>query len=152
MKKNLLLLLIFVAGYLGAQQDIYKTVSEALKKNTPKVVLENKILVINFSSNPTEINKVVAADLEKTANVFQAAKLKDGRKGVICVSIVPNALVEIMLDKEGYKKTMKLLASDLGDINVSNIENIIFNANGDVLYKNIEETKIYTSVQKLITR
>jgi len=152
MKTKLVLLLFFVASYLGAQQDIYKTVFETLTKNSPELILGNKVLVVSFNDNEAEINKAEATDLEKTANVFQGAKLSGGKKGVVCVSIVPNVSLKIMLDKEGYKKTVKLLKSDLGDVDVSNIKNITFSSTGEIIYENIETSKIYESIQKLITR
>lgn len=144
-------MLIVAAGYMGAQQDLYKQVAMQLKKNSPSLILENKVLVINFI-NTDITNKTIATDLEKTANVYEYAKLKGGRKGVVCVSIVPSALVEITLNKEGYKKTIKLLKSEIGNTDVAGIENIVFNSAGEVVYKNIEASKIYESVQNLITR
>lgn len=152
MKIKLLFLLLFTTGYIGAQQEVYNKVSLLLKNSSPNLILENKLLVINFVSNTENSNKGVAIDIEKTANVYEHAKLKGGKKGVVCVSIVANVSEEITLNKEGYQKTMKLLKAELGDIDVAGIENITFNSNGEVVYKNITALKIYESVQKLIIR
>lgn len=152
MKRSLTIALLFVISFCGAQKEIYQKVSGLIIQNNPDLKIEGKVVVINFDRISPQLNKTLYSQLEKTANVYEVAKLKGGKKGVVCVTIVNDTQAEVVLNKEGYKKLVKIKITNLGTISVENIKNIAFDSNGDVVFKNINENEIYESVHKLITR
>ena len=116
------------------------------------MVVQNKILVINFNNLDQGKDKGGYASLEKTGNVYQVAKLKGGRSGVICVTVVKNAQAEVVLNKKGYDHILVINSEQLGALETTGIDNITFNDKGEVVYKNLESTKIYEAINQLITR
>jgi hypothetical protein len=95
-KKTLLIAFSFLVSLCSAQQDIYKEVSAFIKQNHPDLIVQSKVLVINFA------NEKSFTSLDKTAKVYGNAKLKGGRHGVICVTIVKDTEAEIALNKKGF--------------------------------------------------
>ncbi len=152
MRNRLTLALLLLINFFNAQQEIYQKVCQFLKDNNPDLIVESKLVIINFDNSASQINKTLYSELEKMANIYEAAKLKGGRKGVICVSIIPNSQREIELNKEGYKKIVKIKESDIEFAKDESLSNIAFSSNGEVVFKNADKKEIYELVHKLITR
>jgi hypothetical protein len=152
MKKTLIVAFILFAGLCGAQNDLYQKISSFLKQNDPSLIVQSKILVINFVNPDQNGDKSVYSSLEKAASVYQVAKLKGGRNGVICVTVVKDSKAEIALNKQGYTHIQVLNAEQLGNLDAAGVDNITFNAMGEVVYKNLESNKIYEAINQLITR
>lgn len=145
-KKTLIIAFSFLVSLCSAQQDIYKEVSAFIKQHHPELIMQSKLLVINFA------NDKAYSSLEKTATVYGTAKLKGGRNGVVCVTIVKDTDAEIALNKQGYKNMQVISASQLGAMESKGIDNITFNSNGDVVFQGLEPNKIYEAINQLITR
>jgi hypothetical protein len=150
MKRKLIITLSLIVSLCSAQQDIYKKVSAFIKQNNPDLIIQSKLLVINFDN--AKDNKTAYVSLDKTAKTYSEAKLKGGRNGVICIAIVEDAQAEISLNKQGYKDLQIINRSQLGNIETSGIENITFNSSGEVVFQNLESAKIYEAINQLITR
>lgn len=146
MKKTLIIAFSFLVSFYSAQQDIYKEVSSYIKQHHPELVTQSKLMVINFA------NENAYNSLEKTAIVYGNAKLKGGRSGVICVTIVKDASAEIALNKQGFKNMHVINGSQLGLLDSKDIDNITFNSNGEVVFQGLEPHKIYEAINQLITR
>lgn len=151
-KKTLIIAFVLFIGLCSAQNEIYQKVSTFIKQNNSEMVVQNKILVINFNNLDQGKDKGGYASLEKTGNVYQVAKLKGGRSGVICVTVVKNAQAEVVLNKKGYDHILVINSEQLGALETTGIDNITFNDKGEVVYKNLESTKIYEAINQLITR
>lgn len=152
MKKGLAIVFLFTICFCNAQQDIYQKVIQLIRQSNPDLLIESKLLLINFDRSSIQENKSLYSELEKTASVYESAKLKGGKTGVVCVTVVNDTQAEVALDKEGYTKLIKIKIADLSGVNSEGITNLAFNSKGELLFKNIETKDIYGSVNKLITR
>lgn len=141
-----------VVSISSAQQDIYQKVSAFLKQNDPTLITQSKLMVINFVSPDLKEDKNDHSTLDKTAKVYGNAKLKGGKKGVICIAVVEDAQAEIALNKQGYKNLLVINRSQIDNVDTKGIDNITFNSNGEVVFKNLEQGKIYDAINQLITR
>lgn len=152
MKKSLIIAWVFLVNICAAQQTVYQKVSEAIAKSNPEIGLEDKIVLINLDRSPVQLNNKLYTELEKTATVYGTAKLKGGKKGVVCVTIVNDAEEEVALNKEGYKSLVKIKLSEVEGLGGDNLRNIAYGSDGEVIFKNIEVKDVFESVHKLITR
>jgi hypothetical protein len=145
-KKTLIIAFSFLVSLCSAQQDIYKKVSAFIKQNHPEIITQSKLLVINFA------NEKAYSSLEKTATIYGSAKLKGGRNGAVCVTIVKDTDAEIALNKQGYKNMQVINGAQLGSIDPKGLDNITFSSNGEVIFQDLEPHKIYEAINQLITR
>jgi hypothetical protein len=145
-KKAFIIAFTFLTSLCSAQQDIFKEVSAFIKQNHPDIITQSKLLVINFA------NEKAYSSLEKTATIYGNAKLKGGRNGVLCVTIVKNADAEIALNKQGYTNMHVINATQLTSVDAKGTDNITFNSQGEVVFQDLEPTKIYEAINQLITR
>lgn len=149
MKKILTLLILFCISKQYSQSEISKQVKEALNNKYADLVLENKLILINHAASITDVSQQkVNTEFEKTANVYQNAKLKGGSKGLVCVMIVDNTEQEI-----AFKKSIKnCYFVRSGEINIPVTKTVIIDSEGTVVNGSVEASKIYSSVHSLITR
>lgn len=149
MKKILALLFLFCFSKHYAQSEISKQVKEALNQKYADLVLDNKLLVVNHAASLSDATQQkINSELEKTGNVYQNAKLKGGRKGVVCVMIVDNTDQEIAF-KKSIKNCFLIKASDIA---LTTSKTIIIDSEGTIVFDNVDASKIYSSVHSLITR
>lgn len=152
MKKTLIMAFVLFTGLCSAQNEIYQKVSSFIKQNNSSLIVQNKILVVNFNNPDQTSDKGVYSSLEKAGSVYEVAKLKGGRNGVVCVTVVKDAQAEITLNKKGYEHILVINGEQLGKLETAGIDNVTFNDKGEVVYKNLESTKIYEAINQLITR
>ena len=152
MKQLLIIAFALVVNLCNAQDEIYQKVNTFIKQNHPELITQSKILVVNFVNPSQSDDKGVHKSLEKTGSVYEVAKLKGGRNGVICVTVVKDAQSQIALNKQGHKHIHVINGSQLQNLDTNGIDNITFNSNGEVVYKNLESNKIYEAINQLITR
>jgi len=150
MKRITLLLLLFLANHYFGQNSFEKIKNE-LMKNHPEVLLDNKIIIVNYWSVNDQSNKEANLELNKTVTVFEHAKLKGGKKGVIGVIVCSDSNktgVEVSLNKGNLLKPYLLG----GDFSESVNKNIVYDAEGNIVYKNLSASELFDSIQQLITR
>jgi hypothetical protein len=152
MIRTLIIACCLLTSVCIAQQDIYKKVSTFIKQGHPTLVVQSKLMVINFVNANSAEGKSVYSSLEKTAKVYGNAKLKGGKSGVICVTVVDDTQTEIALNKEGFKEFYIINKSVLENTDIVGLENITYNSSGEVVFKNLEQGKIYEAINQLITR
>ena len=152
MKKTLMIACCLFVSLCGAQQDIYQKVNAFVKQNDPTLLVQNKLMVINFVTPSLKDDKNVYSTLEKTATVYGGAKLKGGKNGVVCVTVVDDTQAQIALNKQGYKNLHVITKLQLENADVNGIDNITFNSKGEVVFKNLEQGKIHEAINQLITR
>jgi hypothetical protein len=151
-KKLLIMVSILIVGYNQAQEEMYSKLVEQLQKSHPDLVLNEKLLVVNFTNKSGVSDRAVTNELERIATVYEHAKLKGGKKGVVCVELVNTIQAEIQMNKDGFVKTKKVIASDAILGNETDYTNVVFTSTGEVVYTNIKTDKLFGSVNKLITR
>lgn len=158
MKKNILLIFILglLAFNLNAQDLDYNSLVSYIKNNT-KENPADKIIVVNFWSVNNKASRDANIDLNNTAFTFKNAKLKNGSKGVIGISIcVDNDEVgnNIALKKDGINTAIRVNAVDnsLPLNNKTAGYNIAFDSSGNLLFENLQNTTFFNSIRNLITR
>ncbi len=152
MKKTILILLVFLVNTFLAQDNLYLKIKEQIIKEYPKVNLENKLLALNIWSANKPQSKKANSELNTAASTFGYAKLKGGVKGIIAVTIcidTEKSAATIMLSKENLTK---ILIIEKDNLDVAGLSNIVFDANGMQIYKDVPAEEIFSSIQKLITR
>jgi len=147
--KNIIYILftLFSVNVFG-QQALYNKVNEVLvNKGFNSTSLDNKLTAISYYNGSVNLAK----ELDKTMSVYQYAKLKGGKKGIVVVMIVDNIDQQIQLEKLGYTHSIKIVKSELGDV-IPDVTTVVYNSDGQVVLKDKKEGEVYTSVQQLITR
>ena len=156
MKKNLLLFALIVFGtFSKAQFNFYVEVKKIISISNPDIDLENKLIGINVLNLSNKDSKEATKQFEKAFTVYEYAKLKGGKNGFVSVSIVLDELssmITISLKRDKIIKTILINADDISLKRELNFSNIIFNSDGNLVYKDLQATKIFESVNSLITR
>jgi hypothetical protein len=151
-KKLLIVACILIVGYSHAQKEMYSKLVEQLQKSQPDLVLNDKVLLVNFTNKAGVGDKATTKELERIAKVYEHAKLRGGKKGIVCIEFVNTIQTEIQMNKDGFVKTKKVIASDAILGNDADYTNVVFTSEGEVLYTNIGTDKLFGSVNQLITR
>lgn len=151
---------IFVLGTLfsRAQTNLYNKLSFFLNSQTKEVVA-NRLIAINVWSVSNKPSRQINAEFEKVYKVYEFAKLKGGNKGIIVLNINLDAdavATDITLEKDGIKKSIKVSKENIEIINSLKGKaagyNVVFDENGTIVYENLVEGTVFSSIQKLITR
>lgn len=149
MRKILTILILLCLNKHYAQTEISSQLKDALTKNYSDLQLENKLIMINHAVSTMDVmQQKINSEFERSATVYKNAKLKGGVKGIICVMIVDDTEQEITF-KKSIKNCFFIRSTE---INIPITKTMIIDSEGTVVYGNIDETKIYTTVQSLITR
>ena len=160
MKKNFLLIfcLGFLAFNLNAQVLDYNSLVSFIQNNS-KENPKDKIITVNVWSANNKESRDANMDLNNTVFTYKDAKLKNGNKGVIGISIcIDNDEVgnNIALKKDGISNLIRVNAKDvLNSIPLNGKTtgyNIGFDSSGNLLFENQQNTTFYNSIRNLITR
>jgi hypothetical protein len=151
MKKLLLIITLFFCKTFIAQINYNFLVSE-IKKQHPQLELQNKLISVNVWSAENIESREANKAFQKTFTTYEFAKLKGGLKGVVCFLINKDNANEsaIILNKDGIVKP--IILKDLDPTLVSNLSNVVFDANGNEVYKNLPSSNVFKSFNQLITR
>ena len=152
MKKLLFLSLLFAGNILSAQQNLFEKIKIELKNQYPEINVENKIIIINTWSVNDAKSREVNAEINKSVNTFEFAKLKGGSKGVIAVVVNTDNdhnMEEITLKKD---KIVKPFALTLDNSLLVTVSNIVYDSQGKEIYKDLQPAQLFSSIQNLITR
>jgi hypothetical protein len=150
MRKITSLVLLLFAGYIGAQTERVGKIKEMLQGQFPALVLEDKLLFVASEVNGKTYSIDELSELNRTAGVYEFAKLKGGSKGLICVLIVKDSSREIELNKNGISKVLKLKIPQGNPIELE--KPVFVQADGSEKIQALDEVKIFKTVNALITR
>lgn len=151
--KKITLIVLLVAGMnvLQAQSDLFIKIKKAIVENYPDVTIENKLIAVNFWSTSNEQSREVNKQFNKAYKIYEFAKLKGGSKGLVAVAINnEGAATATILNKDGATKLITLNSIDISTTN--EFTNVVFDYQGNEVYKNTLPEKIAESINKLITR
>ena len=151
MRKLIPIILFFAfTSVLNAQSDLFLKVKQALKETHPEISTENRLIAVNIWSSNNQESREANKQFNNNYKIYEFAKLKGGLKGLICVAINKEGeSSSIILNKDGATKLIQLNDVKIAD---SNISNIVFDEQGNEVYKNLVPDKIFESINKLITR
>lgn len=155
----LALFAILISNYVQAQvsgNDFRNSVSELI----PQVNLENKILFINVWQSSNIDSRENNKEFLRVSNIYQAAKLKNGNKGV--------AYINLSLDKDAYMYIMSVKRdsvstpftfdnttgkyNDLAKLFGDFTGNVIVGSDGNIIAKDIKKENCFSLFRSLITR
>jgi hypothetical protein len=150
MKKISIILLFLWCKAITGQSEGVSEVRNAMNNKYPTVSHEGKIIFIASELNGKKYAPEELKELEKTATVYQFAKLKGGLKGIICLLLVKDASREVELNKLGIEKVMKLQEKDLSSIDLKTA--MFVSSDGQVTPYLPNNINIFSMVNSLITR
>jgi len=149
MKKIFTIAFLVLMVKANAQIDLFEKIKNKLKIEHPEIILDNKLIAVNIWSAANQDSREANKQYNKAYNIYEFAKLKGGHKGIVCVTI--NKTEEnatIILTKDGVGKLIEINNVKADET----LTNIVFDENGNLVYKNLAFDKIFESVNKLITR
>lgn len=140
---------------INAQTDLYIKIRQLIHDTQPEIILDNKLIAFNsWSSDDTE-SREANKSFEKVYKIYEYARLKGGLKGVVVITVNHDPLssmAAIALKKDGIVKVISLNAADIKDLPVPPGKNIVFDADGKEVYRDLEPSVIFASFNQLITR
>lgn len=154
MKKHLFTALLLL-GFYGteAQTGLYAKLRLLIQQKAPEMLLDNKLIAVHVWSCDNADSRIAGQSFEKAFEVYRAAKLKGGSKGLVVVGVSADNLnpeATIVLQKDGITRTIAVKSNELVDM--AGIRNMVFDAYGNEVYRDLEPSQPYASIQKLITR
>jgi hypothetical protein len=156
MKKNLFLLaLLLYTTLFKAQFNFYVEVKKMINISHPEINLENKLIAVNVLNLSNKESKDATKQFEKAYSVYEYAKLKGGKNGFVSVSVIKeelSSMITISLKRDNIIKTILLKVEDISFKGELNFSNYVFNSVGNVVYKDLPTSKIFESINSLITR
>jgi hypothetical protein len=150
MRKVISLVLMLCAGYIGAQSNKAEKVKEILNTRFPLMNLENKLVFVASETDDKHYSINDLTELNKTASVYEFAKLKGGSKGILCVLLIKDTAREIELNKNGFSNIIKIKVDESKDLTLD--KPLFINADGSEREHTSFEVKIFKTVNALITR
>ena len=155
MKKLLLsFIFIFPGLFSNAQTNLYQNIKKLLTETHPEIITENRLIAFNTWSLDNAESRECNKSFEKTYGVYEHAHLKGGSKGIIVVAFNKDNLSSdavITFTKDGITKIISYKFVDLESLD-SNIQNAVFDSNGNEIYRNLSAQNVYNSINHLITR
>lgn len=154
MKKLATIVLLVFMVKANAQLSLFVKIKNQLTIEHPEISLENKLITLNIWTSADKNSRDANKMFNKVFNAYEFAKLKGGVKGIIGVTINKlNETATIILTKDGVNKLIQISnVSLINDIATTTTTNIVFDSEGNEVYKNLASDKIFESINKLITR
>ncbi len=151
--RKLIPIVLFMAfsTLLNAQSNLFLKVKQAIKEKHPEISVDNKLIAVNIWSANNQESREANKQFNNNYKIYEFAKLKGGLKGIICVAInTEGESSSIILNKDGASKLIQLNGIDVSNSNA--MSNVVFDDQGNEIYKNLPPDKIFESINKLITR
>ncbi len=156
MKKLLLFFsTLFLATNINAQSELYIKIKKTLQQTHPELLTDNKLIALNIWSLEDIDSRETNKSFEKAFQVYQVARLKGGLRGLVFVTLNLDNLssaASVALSKDGVLHSISLQADEVEALRSYEIENIVFDSNGNSIYKNLQPSTVFNSIQSLITR
>lgn len=152
MKSITIAILLFLAGNIFSQEDLFKKIKKQLKEDHPEMNIENKLIVVNVWSVNDPKSREANVQINKAYTSYEFARLKGGSKGMVGVLFCEDSDVStatIILHKDKVLKP--IVINNDKYFNLQGISNIIFDSNGSVVKKNTT-SDIFEEIHQLITR
>lgn len=154
MKKNLLTALLALCLYgASGQNGLCARLRLLIQQTHPEISIENKLIAVYVWEIGDDESRKTGQSFEKAFEVYRAAKLKGGSKGLIVVGVNRDNLTSqanITLQKDGVVRTIAVKQQEVPE--AQGIRNMVFDAWGNEVYSDLGPEEPYKSIQKLITR
>lgn len=156
MKRHLFLLCLLCLGLgAGAQNPIFLKIKEILIAEHPEIALNDKLIAFNSWSLEDVEGRERNKSFDNVYDIYEWAKLKGGKKGLVVVSIhqdgsTPTASTTLYHD--GIRKLILISGQSLKEVLRGAPSNMVFDSEGNEVYRNLQTDEVRGSVNKLITR
>lgn len=137
-----------------AQESAYVKLKQLVAVSQPGLVLENKLIAFNVWSVNDPVSRETNKDFEKAFRVYESARLRGGSKGIVVIAINRDNLSEEALQALSGDGVTQLLKAGIADWtgDSAGIHNIVYDAEGREVYRNLAPGAVYNSIRQLITR
>jgi G:T/U-mismatch repair DNA glycosylase len=159
MGKGLLLKLFVIINFCGfAQTANFQDVKSLVQTYVSDVNLDNKLIALQVWSVNSKESREQNKAFDKAYKTFEWARLKGGNKGILCVTLCldQSSTATIAFTKDGITTLKTISIQDISNTasfqNLTSTYNIVFDNKGQKVYESIPSTKIFSSIQQLITR
>jgi hypothetical protein len=154
--KRILILLIFIctANFSKAQSVLFEKVKQEIADKYPGLNTDQKLIAVNFWSMNDPESRERNRVFNRNYNTYKFAKLIGGRYGMLAVAVCideEGTEPRIAINRDGAKDLLILDAAVAGP-EILRFKNIIFDAEGNIVYKDLAVDEIPASINKLITR
>lgn len=161
--KLFLLALLFFISFTGFSQnaDDFLLLQKRIHALHPEIDFTDKIVFISFWKSSDFASREINQEAYRVYKIYEKAKLKNGEKGTVFISINEDAdaqSMDIAIKKDGVDANVVYTDSSLIELikaryNVFNSQdNIILDKSGLVQYKNLTKDQMFISMRNLITR
>lgn len=155
MKKIFLIQVFFLFCMIVKAQTVsYQKLKDLLQLYHPEINTENKLIAYTLWLPEDKESRELLKQFEKVYGFYEFAKLKGGSKGLIVLAFDQSnseSNTRISFHKDGILKTIPF-NSDLLDANVSALKNAVFDANGNMILKNLDKAQVIESIHQRISR
>jgi hypothetical protein len=154
-KLSLTLILLVFTLMTNAQATVFFKVKEAINLTHPEINLENKLIALTIWSVGDAESRETNKSFDKACKVYELAKLKGGSNGIVAVSFNKenlSSMASIAFQKDGITKVVALKLEDVPELNGAQFSNMVFNSDGVLVYKDLPASKVFESINNLITR
>lgn len=164
MYKVLIICLFTVfSSSIKAQIINYESIQKEIKTTFPEIDFSNKLLVVSIWNLEDITSREMNKEINRTYELYKAAKFKDGLKGIVYISISSdnnemqysicmkkdsNVYQYTICDFKSFSQHSKLNNMELNP----SLKNLTFNANGILIYQNLQTDQIFKSFNALLTR
>jgi len=146
---------LFLCLLTTAQNPIYVKIKEILQSQHPELPLNDKLIAYNTWSLEDVESRERNKSFDNVYDVYQAAKLTGGRKGLIVVSIHldgSTATAATTMYHDGVRKLVLVEGNKLKEVWHGAPGNMVFDNSGNEVYRNLEAGNVGSAINKLITR
>ncbi|MES2681300.1 MAG: hypothetical protein V4635_15500 [Bacteroidota bacterium] len=140
---------------LNAQTDTYARLKNLIRQTHPEIITEDKLIAFNVWSAGDMESREANKSFDRAYSVYEYAKLKGGPRGIVVVTINKDNLsgmATIAYTRDGAHKLISVAAESIEGMDLQARSNAIFDSSGNEIYKNLPASKIFSSVNQLITR
>lgn len=163
MKTILRLLLFFCISNINAQTNNqnFEALKEEIVKANPNIDFKDKLVFISVWKSTDFESREINKEAHRVYKIYEKAKLKNGEKGVVFISINLDtedqnrvfAIGKDNLEPSVVYSGSNLLENALSILNTNNSKStIVFDKTGSIQYTNLSKDQIFASIRNLITR
>jgi len=156
MNRIIFILLSFFAQFsISAQNAMFTQIKQLINEKHPEIELSQKLIGFVVWSSSDITSRDCLKSFNKTVTVYNQARLKGGLQGIEIIAINRDNLSSealVVLEKEKITKLIPVKLEELNGVEIGQIKNVIFDSSGNEVYRNLTESTIFSSINKLITR
>ena len=161
-KLTFVIFIIFSSFQLFSQNNgTFNELTKIIHDKFPELNISNKLISVCVWSSNDLNSRETNKEYQRLYNIYKDAILKDGRRGMVFISISSDeneTYYNIAVQKDGISKN--LVFTDLKGagagmvqlLGMKNNANAIYSSKGELFFKDLNKTNLQSSVVSLLTR